>query len=114
MRISDWSSDVCSSDLGTVPPTEGEVDIYGKIEALLQAGVGFHPDFTGRENIHAFFAYKNISRETLAFCERDIADFSEMGDFLDQPISSYSFGMLRLEERRVGNACVITFRSRWS
>ncbi|OJX09385.1 MAG: hypothetical protein BGO77_07840 [Caedibacter sp. 37-49] len=79
---------------GTVPPTEGEVDIYGKIEALLQAGVGFHPDLTGRENIHAFFAYKNISRETLKFCERDIADFTELGDFLDQPISSYSLGML--------------------
>ena len=74
-------------------PTEGEIKIDGKLTSLLELGAGFHPDFTGRENI-----YFNASIFGLTAAEIDkrvtqIIEFSELGDFIDSPVRTYSSGM---------------------
>ncbi|MCI8588550.1 MAG: ABC transporter ATP-binding protein [Bacilli bacterium] len=74
-------------------PTEGEIRIDGKLTSLLELGAGFHPDFTGRENI-----YFNASIFGLTAAEIDervgnIIEFSELEDFIDSPVRTYSSGM---------------------
>src|SRR5207247_2560191 len=73
-------------------PTSGTLDIAGTVHALLQIGTGFHPDFTGRENVHAYFAQLGV---TGADAERRLADaieFAEVADYIDQPVTTYSTG----------------------
>lgn len=79
---------------GVTPPTEGEILIRGSVEPLFQSGVGFHPDLTGRENIRAFFALRGMSSSELDYWEQDVIEFVELGHFIDQPIRTYSMGML--------------------
>lgn len=74
-------------------PDNGEIDIYGRVSSLLELGAGFHPDFTGRENI-----YMNASILGLAKLEIDeklesIIAFSELEDYIDSPVKTYSSGM---------------------
>lgn len=78
---------------GNIDPTEGEVSVRGDVQALLEIGGGLHPEFTGRENIRAVLGYYGLSRSELDEAERDIAEFTELGRFLDQPFKTYSQGM---------------------
>jgi lipopolysaccharide transport system ATP-binding protein len=82
---------------GTVAPTEGDVVVNGRIAALLELGAGFNPEFTGRENVYLNGAINGQSRETMDQRFDDIAAFAEIGEFIDQPVKTYSSGMfLRL------------------
>lgn len=82
---------------GTLRPTSGHARVKGRIAALLELGSGFNPDFTGRENVHLSGAVLGLSREQMDARFGDIADFADIGDFIDQPVRTYSSGMqLRL------------------
>jgi lipopolysaccharide transport system ATP-binding protein len=78
---------------GALALTEGTLEINGTIQALIDAGAGFHPEFTGYENIHASLTYQGFSRDELAVAREDIEEFTELGEFLDQPLKTYSLGM---------------------
>lgn len=79
--------------IGNVSPTEGRVSINGNLQALMELGTGFHPEFTGRENIRASLAYQGLATSQIKLIEEEIIDFSELEDFIDQPIRTYSAGM---------------------
>src|SRR5438132_6791645 len=76
-----------------LPPTEGTVEVQGEVQALLEIGGGLHPEFTGRENIHASLSVQGLSRRAIEEATADIAAFTELGRFLDQPFKAYSQGM---------------------
>jgi ABC-type polysaccharide/polyol phosphate transport system ATPase subunit len=78
---------------GNVNPSEGSVTVNGEVQALLETGGGLHPEFTGRENIRASLGYFGLSRAEIDEAELEIADFTELGRFLDQPFKAYSQGM---------------------
>lgn len=78
---------------GNFPPTEGRVRVRGDVQALLEIGGGLHPEFTGRENIRAALGYMGLSNRQIAEAEDEIADFTELGRFLEQPFKTYSQGM---------------------
>ncbi len=82
---------------GTVQPTEGTVTIRGRVAALLELGSGFNPDFSGRENILMNAAILGLSKEEIAARYDSIVEYSGIGEFIDQPVRTYSSGMtLRL------------------
>lgn len=82
---------------GVLSPTQGKVSVQGRILGLFNLGVGFQDELTGRENIFLNGAILNASREELKTKLRSIVEFSELGDFIDMPLGSYSQGMrLRL------------------
>lgn len=78
---------------GTTQPTEGQVELTGRVAALLELGMGFHPDFSGRQN--AFMAGQLLghSAETIVQRFAEIEAFAEIGDYIDQPVRTYSSGM---------------------
>jgi lipopolysaccharide transport system ATP-binding protein len=78
---------------GNLQPTEGTVRVHGKIQALLELGTGFHPDFTGRENVLAFLAYQGVTGKEARSRAEEACEFSELEDFLDLPVKTYSSGM---------------------
>jgi ABC-type polysaccharide/polyol phosphate transport system ATPase subunit len=78
---------------GNHAPSEGNVAVNGNVQALLEIGGGLHPEFTGRENIRASLSYLGLSRAEVDDAEREIAEFTELGRFLDQPFKTYSQGM---------------------
>jgi lipopolysaccharide transport system ATP-binding protein len=78
---------------GTAIPSQGEVSVEGNIAALLELGIGFHMDFTGRENIYFTGAVMGLKREEIRDREKEIIDFSELGEFIDEPVKTYSSGM---------------------
>ena len=73
-------------------PTKGEIITNGKITSLLELGAGFHPDFTGRENIYFNASIFGLSHEEIDKRLKDIIDFSELNDFIDNPVRTYSSG----------------------
>lgn len=82
---------------GTTAPTSGTVRTSGRVASLLELGAGFHPEFTGRENIHFTAATLGVSRQEARAREPQIIEFAELSEFIDQPIKTYSSGMyLRL------------------
>jgi ABC-type polysaccharide/polyol phosphate transport system ATPase subunit len=79
---------------GTTLPTTGTFEVRGKVAALLELGTGFHPAFSGLENIYLNGIVNGFSRKEVAAREREIVEFSELGDFIHQPIRTYSSGMV--------------------
>jgi lipopolysaccharide transport system ATP-binding protein len=78
---------------GTTLPNKGSVKTQGKIAALLELGMGFHPDFTGRQNVLMAGQLLGHSVEQIMQCMPDIEAFAEVGEYLDQPVRTYSSGM---------------------
>ena len=78
---------------GTLTPTAGSVEVFGRVAALLELGSGFSPDFTGRENIYLNAALFGLSREETDAKFDEIAAFADIGEFIDQPVKNYSSGM---------------------
>ena len=74
-------------------PNQGTVQTFGKIASLLELGAGFHPDFTGRENIYFNSAVFGMNHSQIEKRLDDIIEFSELGSFIDEPIHTYSSGM---------------------
>lgn len=74
-------------------PTEGKVNVNGRVSALLELGAGFHPQFTGRENVYLSGALMGFTREEMDEKFQNIVDFADIGDFIDQPVRTYSSGM---------------------
>lgn len=78
---------------GTLHPTAGEVSVHGRVCALLELGSGFNPEFTGRENVYMSGAVFGLSRAQIEQRFDDIIAFADIGDFIDQPVRTYSSGM---------------------
>lgn len=74
-------------------PNKGTIETNGKIASLLELGAGFHPDFTGRENIYFNSAVFGMNRAQINKRINEIIEFSELGEFIDEPIRTYSSGM---------------------
>lgn len=79
---------------GILQPTSGEVRVNGRVSALLELGAGFNPEFTGRDNVYLNGAILGFSSAAMDRKYRDIVDFAEIGDFIDQPVKTYSSGMV--------------------
>lgn len=79
---------------GTLAPTEGRVEVKGRIAALLELGSGFNPEFTGRENVYLNAALLGFTADEVDRKFDAIAAFADIGDHLDQPVKTYSSGML--------------------
>lgn len=78
---------------GTTQPTAGSVYIQGRVAALLELGMGFHPDFTGRQNVFMAGQLLGLRADEIAACMPAIEAFAEIGDYIDQPVRMYSSGM---------------------
>jgi len=74
-------------------PSEGSIITNGKLTSLLELGAGFHPDFTGRENIYFNASIFGLTAQEIDARVQDIIDFSELGSFIDSPVRTYSSGM---------------------
>lgn len=79
---------------GTLSATAGRAATRGRVAALLELGSGFNPDFSGRQNVHLNAALLGLSREEVAERFDAIAEFADIGDFMDQPVKTYSSGMM--------------------
>lgn len=83
--------------VGISPPTKGRVTVLGRYAALLELASGFHPQATGRENAHLNALFMGLTKEETKRRMPEIIEFSGLGDFIDQPVRTYSSGMyLRL------------------
>jgi lipopolysaccharide transport system ATP-binding protein len=78
---------------GTSKPTRGSILYTGKLNALLELGIGFHPDFTGRQNVFMAGQLLGYSNETIKKLMPDIETFAEIGNYIDEPLRIYSSGM---------------------
>ena len=73
-------------------PTKGTITTHGKLTSLLELGAGFHDDFTGRENIYFNASILGLTKSEIESKIDDIIEFSELGDFIDNPVRTYSSG----------------------
>jgi lipopolysaccharide transport system ATP-binding protein len=78
---------------GTLTPTSGEVKIRGRVAALLELGSGFNPEYTGRENVFLNASVLGLTRDEISARIDDILAFADIGDFVNQPVKTYSSGM---------------------
>lgn len=88
---------------GVLAPTSGTVSVTGRISSLLELGAGFNPDMTGRENVYFQGAIVGLTRRETDRHMDDILRFADIGDFIDQPVKSYSSGMFV----RLAFACAV-------
>ncbi|MDD3813708.1 MAG: ATP-binding cassette domain-containing protein [Desulfocapsaceae bacterium] len=79
---------------GTLNPTSGSIQTYGRIAALLELGSGFNPEFTGRENVYMNASVLGLSNEEINSRFDYITAFADIGDFIEQPVKTYSSGMV--------------------
>lgn len=80
--------------VGTLSPTGGTIDIDGRVAALLELGAGFHPEFTGRENVFLNASLLGLSQADIDAQLDDMLSFAEIGASIDQPVKTYSSGMV--------------------
>ncbi len=78
---------------GTVTPTSGAVEVMGRVAALLELGAGFNPEFTGRENVYLNASIMGLTRDETDRAFDGILAFSELAEFIDEPVKTYSSGM---------------------
>lgn len=78
---------------GIIYPNKGKISMNGKVTSLLELGAGFHPDFTGRENIYFNASIFGLKKEEIDKRVDEIIEFSELGDYIDSPVRTYSSGM---------------------
>ena len=78
---------------GVCYPTEGEIVVNGRVSALLELTSGFDPEFTGRENIYLKGQLLGLKNKEIEEVEETIIDFSQIGEYIDQPVRTYSSGM---------------------
>ena len=78
---------------GTTQPTAGKLHMGGRVAALLELGMGFHPDFTGRQNVFMAGQLLGLGSDEIAACMPAIEAFAEIGDYIDRPVRTYSSGM---------------------
>lgn len=79
---------------GTLNPSSGNIQTYGRVAALLELGSGFNPEFTGRENVYMNAAVLGLSEEEINDRFDHIVAFADIGDFINQPVKTYSSGMM--------------------
>jgi lipopolysaccharide transport system ATP-binding protein len=79
---------------GTLNPTSGSIQTNGRIAALLELGSGFNPEFTGRENVYMNASVLGLNNEEIDSRFNDIVAFADIGDFIEQPVKTYSSGMM--------------------
>lgn len=79
---------------GTLSPSNGSVQTNGRVAALLELGSGFNPEFTGRENVYMNASVLGLSNEEISARFDDIVDFADIDDFIEQPVKTYSSGMM--------------------
>lgn len=79
---------------GTLHPSSGDVQISGRVAALLELGSGFNPEFSGRENVYMNGAVLGLSHDEITQRFEAILDFADIGDFIEQPVKTYSSGMM--------------------
>lgn len=91
---------------GTQRPTEGGIEINGRIAAILELGMGFNPEFTGRQNAYHSAGLMGLGQEAIEHAMSDIEAFAEIGDYFDQPMRTYSSGM----QMRVAFSVATAFR----
>jgi teichoic acid transport system ATP-binding protein len=85
---------------GVVFPTTGQITVNGRVSAMLELTAGFDPEFTGRENVQLRGQIWGLRKEEIAALEREVVEFADIGDYIDQPMRTYSSGM----KARVGFA----------
>lgn len=78
---------------GTLTPTSGNTEINGRVAALLELGAGFNPEFSGRENIYLNGSILGLKKEEIDARYSEIVEFADIGEFIDQPVKTYSSGM---------------------
>jgi ABC-type polysaccharide/polyol phosphate transport system ATPase subunit len=86
-------STLLRSIAGILPPSSGRIEVYGRVSTLLALGVGFNRKLSGRENVILGGLAAGLEREQLAAKYDEIAEFAELGDFMDLPMRTYSSGM---------------------
>jgi len=79
---------------GILQPAEGEVRVNGRVSALLELGAGFNPEFTGRDNVYLNASILGLSKGEIDRRYKEIEEFAEIGDFIRQPVKTYSSGMV--------------------
>jgi lipopolysaccharide transport system ATP-binding protein len=78
---------------GTLTPSAGSIEVYGRVAALLELGSGFNPEFTGRENVHLNAMVLGLTQAQVDERFDAIVEFADIGEFIDQPVKTYSSGM---------------------
>ena len=79
---------------GTLNPSSGKIEVNGRVAALLELGSGFNPEFNGRENVYLNAALLGLNKDEIDRKYGDIVAFADIGDFIDQPVKTYSSGMM--------------------